>query len=45
MAKSTSKKEIRTDKKLDNLAPDIEDGADQFLTTDQGLKSMTIKIH
>ncbi|MEO8414984.1 MAG: catalase [Ginsengibacter sp.] len=38
MAKTTSKKEIPTDKKLDDLAPDMEDGTDQFLTTDQGLK-------
>ncbi len=27
-----------TDKKQDDLAPDIETGADEFMTTDQGLK-------
>ncbi len=37
MAK-TSKPKEPTDKKIENLAPHMEDGTDQFLTTDQGLK-------
>jgi catalase len=37
MAKNT-KKNLATDKKLANLAPHTEDGTDQFLTTNQGLK-------
>lgn len=38
MAKSTSKLSKVTDKKVDDLAPDIEVGTNQFLTTNQGLK-------
>jgi len=38
MAKSKSKQPAETDKKIKNLAPHIEDGNGQFLTTDQGLK-------
>ena len=38
MAKSKSKQAAITDKKLANLAPHTEDGTDQFLTTNQGLK-------
>ncbi len=38
MAKSKSKQSAVTDKKLANLAPHTEDGTDQFLTTNQGLK-------
>ncbi|MEO8567688.1 MAG: catalase [Ginsengibacter sp.] len=38
MAKSTSKQPAETDKKIANLAPHMENGMDQFMTTDQGLK-------
>ncbi len=38
MARSTSKQTANTDKKVENLAPDMEDATDQFMTTDQGLK-------
>ena len=38
MAKSTSKQPANTDKKSENLAPHTEDGTNQFLTTNQGLK-------
>ncbi len=38
MAKSTSKQTVETDKKIENLAPHMENGTDQFLTTNQGLK-------
>ncbi|MEO7961870.1 MAG: catalase [Ginsengibacter sp.] len=38
MAKSKSKQPPETDKKVENLAPHTEDGRDQFLTTNQGLK-------
>ncbi len=37
MAK-TSKQKDSPDKKLENLAPHMENGTDQFLTTDQGVK-------
>ncbi len=38
MAKSMSKNQAGTDKKMENLAPHTEDGNGQFLTTDQGVK-------
>ncbi len=38
MAKSTPKQTSGTDKKIENLAPHMEVGTDQFLTTDQGVK-------
>jgi len=37
MAKA-SKHKATIDKKIENLAPHLEDGTNQFLTTDQGLK-------
>lgn len=38
MAKSKSMQPANADKKIANLAPHTEDGTDQFLTTDQGVK-------
>ncbi|MDQ6903099.1 MAG: catalase [Bacteroidota bacterium] len=38
MAKSASKQTTAPDKKLNDLAPDIETAEGQFMTTDQGLK-------
>ncbi len=38
MAKSKSPKTAGTDKKIANLAPHTEDGTNEFLTTNQGLK-------
>src|SRR5450432_4089852 len=38
MAKSTSRKQVNTNKKLENLAPHTEVGTGRFLTTNQGLK-------
>src|SRR6478735_3868178 len=38
MAKTTPKQPVNTSKKLENLAPHTEDGTDQLLTTNQGVK-------